>query len=138
MTPCACEPMIAAAVARGEFPDELRLHAEDCPACREVLSVAQKLQQLAIERTDELQPSAASMWWRLSFRIRREKACQAEAPLIWMGRIFVLTTTFLSATLLAICWQRLPSPVWAIGLPSMGAVALPVTIALWSWSRSRT
>jgi hypothetical protein len=138
MTLCNHEPTIAAAVSRGELPEDLRLHAEACPACREALSVARKLHELAMEHSKDVALSAAAMWRRLSFRLRREKARQAEAPLIWMNRIFVLTTILLFAALLAIAWQSHPSVVWAIGLSSMGVVALPVTIALWGWSRSRS
>jgi len=128
--------MIAAALSRGELPEDLHLHVEGCPTCREVFLVAQKLRKMAVGRFEELRPSAASMWWRLSFRMRREKAWQAQASLIWMGRTFFLTTAFLLAKLLAMSHPALSSPVCRIGLLSLGVAVLPVTIALWSWSRS--
>jgi hypothetical protein len=136
MSLCNQESMIAAALANGELPEELRLHLESCAVCGEVHSIARRMQQLVDGLAEEPRPSAASMWWRLNIRKRQDRARQAQAPLIWMGRI-LYTTIVLSGALLATFILGLSRPVSAIGLLALGAVALPVAITLWSWSLSK-
>lgn len=136
MSDCSQESIIAAALAKGELPEELRLHLEGCAVCGEVHSIARTVQRLADGLAEEPRPSAASMWWRLNLRMRREKARRAEMPLIWMGRIFYAAVAIMAALLVASMPGAL-GPVAAIGLLAVGAVVLPVAFALWGWSRSK-
>jgi Na+/proline symporter len=81
-------------------------------------------------------PSAASMWWRLNIRMRLEKARRAQQPLIWMGRVSYAAIA-ITIGLLVMQIPGLSQPAAVAGLMALGAVALPVTIALWGWSRSK-
>ncbi len=61
------------------------------------------------------------MWWRITLRMRREKARRAERPLIWMTRI-ACTVAALIAAFLA---ESIPLPsrrAAEIGLMSLGAL----------------
>ena len=87
MSDCPQESGIAAAVANGSLPEDLVLHLAACPVCSEAHSVARKMLQFASGLAEEPGPSAASMWWRLNLRMRRERANHAEKPLVWMSRI---------------------------------------------------
>lgn len=94
------------------------------------------MQQLANRLGEESAPSAASMWWRITLRMRRDKARRAEKPLIWMTRIScavaALTAALLAATI------PIPSRRAAeIGILALSAVVLPVALTLWGWSRSK-
>jgi hypothetical protein len=138
MSDCSQESIVAAALAKGELPEELRLHLAGCAVCGEVHSIARRMlllaDGLAEELTGEPRPSAASMWWRLNLRIRRDRARRAEMPLIWMTRIFYAAIAILAALLVASMPGAL-RPAAAIGLLALGAVVLPVAITLWGWSR---
>jgi hypothetical protein len=137
MSACEKESTISAALRDGELPEELRLHMEVCAVCSEVHSAVLRLRLMTDAMAEGPQPSAASMWWRLNLRMRQEKALRAQAPLIWMARICYATIAVL-AVLLATMIPDFSRPVIEIGLAGIAAVALPVAIALWSWSRSRT
>jgi hypothetical protein len=84
------------------------------------------------------QPTASSMWWRLRLRSRQEKLTQAKKPLVWMQRIFVFTMILLCTALVAAAWRDHPSEIWGLGLISLGGVVIPIMVAFWGWSRSRS
>ena len=98
--------------------------------------VASAMQQLANRLADEPAPSAASMWWRLTLRMRRERARRAERPLIWMIRISCAVAA-LTAALLAASIPIPSRPAAEIGILALSAVVLPVALTLWAWSRSK-
>lgn len=136
MSDCPQESGIAAAVANGSLPEDLVLHLAGCPVCSEAHSVARKMRQFASGFAEELGPSAASMWWRLNLRMRRERARRAQQPLVWMARIFYAAIAVTPALVLA--WiPGLSGRTAVIGLAALSAVVLPVAIALVSWSRSK-
>ena len=105
--------------------------------CSEARSITQELQHLLQDSVEEPLESAASLWWRLNLRMRREKVNRAKLPLLWMGRI--CAATVLLATLFAL-WQVSThtsfSYVLIVGLLALAAVALPTMIVLWRWSQS--
>src|SRR6267154_1499590 len=88
MSYCPWESRIAIAVAADSLPEDLVLHLVGCPGCREAHMIAGKMRRIANGLAEEPGPSAASMWWRLNLRLRRERAREAEIPLVWMRRIF--------------------------------------------------
>ncbi len=92
---------------------------------------------MAASMAEPSRPSAASMWWRLNLRMRQEKARRAQVPLIWMARICYATIALLAVMLVTMI-PDFSRPTVEIGLAGIAAVALPVAITLWSWSRSRT
>jgi hypothetical protein len=137
MPACEKETEVARALARGKLAEDLGQHTEVCPACHQVRSIAQQLQGLVEDVAEEPLRSAACTWWRLNLRMRREKVDHAKLPLVWMGRISF--TTILFVTVFAL--SRVPilasfSFVMTSGLLALTAVALPISIVLWRWSRS--
>jgi hypothetical protein len=133
---CEREPEVVRALGRGELSGNLLQHAEACMVCSEVCAITRHL--LLVESSmEEPLESAASVWWRLNLRVRRQKIERARLPLVWMGRIFAVTV--LLATCLAL-WQVSRntgvSYLLAVGLFGLVAVALPTMIVLWRWSRS--
>jgi hypothetical protein len=94
------------------------------------------MQQLANHLAEDPPPSAASMWWRITLRMRREKARRAEQPLIWMTRISCVVAA-LTAALLAASLPFPSRPTAEIGILALSAVVLPVALTLWGWSRSK-
>jgi hypothetical protein len=137
MPVCEREPEVVRALARGELPEDLLRHIEACLVCSEVRSITRELQHLLQDSVEEPLESAASLWWRLNLRMRREKVNRAKLPLLWMGRI--CAATILLATLFAL-WQVSThtsfSYVLIVGLLALAAVALPTMIVLWRWSQS--
>ena len=133
MSDCPQESRIATAVANGSLPEDLLLHVPGCPVCREAHSVAGKMRRFANGLSEDPRLSAASMWWRLNLRMRRERAHHAEKPLAWMGRIFYATIG-LAVALELISIPSLWGRTAVIGVAALGAVVLPVAIALAGWS----
>jgi len=125
------------ALARGELPEDLLQHAEACVVCSEARSITQELQHLLQDSLEEPMESAASLWWRLNLKMRRDKVSRAKMPLVWMGRICAVTV--LLAVFFAL-WQvstsATVSDVLIVGILALAAVALPTMIVLWRWSQS--
>lgn len=136
MSDCPQESAIAAALASGALPEELRVHLAGCAVCGEIHSVAGKMLQLADGLSEVPPPSAAAMWWRLSLRMRQERARRAQMPLIWMGRVFYAMMA-ITAALLVTLIPPLSGRAGAICLAALSALVLPVAITLWGWSRSK-
>jgi Na+/proline symporter len=99
--------------------------------------IARQMERLAETLSSAPPPSAASMWWRLNLRMRHEKARRAQQPLIWMTRLLYLALA-LSVALLMTLFPDFSKPAVAIGLLGLSAIALPVAVALFVWSRSKT
>ena len=76
------------------------------------------------------------MWWRLTLRMRRERARRAVQPLIWMTRVSCAVAA-LTAALLAASIPIPSQPAAEIGIIALSAVVFPVAIILWGWSRSK-
>ena len=132
MSDCPQESRIATAVANGSLPQDLLLHVAGCPVCREAHSIAGKMRHFANGLSEDPRPSATSMWWRLNLRMRRERANHAEKPLVWMSRILYASiplTVGLELTFI----PGLSGRVAVIGVAALGAVVLPVAIALAGW-----
>src|SRR5271170_1805348 len=91
MPGCEREAEVVRALAHGELPQDLLQHTEACPVCSEVRSIRQELQHLVQNSVEEPLESAASLWWRLNLRMRRDKVNRARLPLVWMGRICAAT-----------------------------------------------
>jgi hypothetical protein len=137
MPGCEREPEVVRALARGKLPEDLLQHTAACPVCSEVRSITQELQHLLQDSVEEPLESAASVWWRLNLRMRRERVNRTKLPLVWMGRISaatILLVTFFALWQVAI--STTSSNVLIVGLLALAAVALPVMIVLWRWSQS--
>lgn len=84
---CSFESEVLAAVVEGRWPlavePSLREHAEACPLCSEVLTVADALapDRQALKTAPSL-PAAGTVWWRAQIRARRDAADAAARPLL--------------------------------------------------------
>jgi hypothetical protein len=137
MPGCEREPEVVRALAGGALPEDLLRHTETCLVCGEVRSITQELGHLLQDSVEEPLESAASLWWRLNLRMRRDKVNRAKLPLVWMGRISAATILLVT---LFVLWQVATlatfSYVLIVGLLALAAVALPTMIVLWRWSQS--
>jgi hypothetical protein len=137
MPGCEKEPEVVRALARGELPEDLLRHTEACLVCSEVRSIAQELQHLLQDSVEEPLESAASVWWRLNLRMRRDRVNRARLPLVWMGWISaatVLLVAFFAVWQIAV--RTTFSFVLMVGVLALAVVALPTMIVLWRWSQS--
>jgi hypothetical protein len=134
---CAREQEVVRALAYGDLSEHLRAHIDVCTACHEVRTVAQQLHRLAEDVAEEPLRSAACTWWSLNYKMRREKVGHAVLPLVWMSRISSGTILFAAAFGISrLSIHSAVSSVLAVGLLALAAVALPIAIVLWRWSRS--
>jgi hypothetical protein len=136
---CAKEFLVTEAVARGMLlPEDLRGHAETCPVCSEAALVGRSLGQILASGMEDPLPSGTFTLWRLNLRMHLERKHRAWLPLTWMRRISLATWIVMALAFWR--WQLPDLPVYSAtlvtGLIALGAVTLPVSIALWCWSRA--
>lgn len=88
---CQREADLLEALQTSAWPDccteDLRRHVDGCPVCRDILVVAWPLlgeQQAAA--AEARVPAAATVWWRMQLRARREAERRAMQPIsVWQG-----------------------------------------------------
>jgi hypothetical protein len=133
---CEREPEVVRALAHGELPEDLLRHARECAVCSEVCAITRQFH--LVERSmEEPMESAASLWWRLNLKMRREKMERTKLPLVWMGRICAATVVLVTCfALWQVSLKTEGSSVLTVGLLALAIVALPTMIVLWRWSRS--
>jgi hypothetical protein len=83
---CRREQHVVEAVLAGQWPGssdtDLSSHVEVCAICKDVVAVAQALNQDSRLAAQGIQlPSAGLVWWRSELRARREAMRAAERPL---------------------------------------------------------
>ncbi len=83
--------------------DDLRAHVSRCPACAEVLRVAEELNALAAETPMRALPSMAQIWWRAQLVARLGKRTVSERPIETMQWIQIVVGMVVSLMLLV--WQ---------------------------------
>jgi hypothetical protein len=116
---CSQQERVAAAVRNGEWPDgcdaELRTHVENCPACSDVVLVAQALRQsrAATLAMPEL-PPAGILWWRAQIRHRNAAIQRVIQPVAVAEKIAMLIVVLATIALGAWRYQELAS--WFSGL----------------------
>jgi hypothetical protein len=83
---CSREADVIEALQSSAWPDccaaELRAHVESCAACAGLVEVATALldeHQAAV--AEARVPTAASVWWRMRLRARREATASAMRPI---------------------------------------------------------
>src|SRR5260370_41944794 len=137
---CAKELLVAEAVARGmPLREALRGHAATCPVCSDAALVAQSLGEMFASGREDPLPSATFTWWRLNLRLHLQRKHRAWLPLTWMRRISLATWIVMALAFWRLQLPDLPvsSATFVTGLIALGAVTLPVSIALWCWARAQ-
>lgn len=118
---CPREPDTARAAGAGEWPEELRAHAADCPVCRDVALVAGALGH---ERrrlpADPPGLCAGRLWWMAQLRTRRAAAERALRPISVMTMVAVAAVVPVAASALASALPTISS--WLTELHVVSAV----------------
>lgn len=131
MTGCPRETEVHLALRAGRVPDELRAHAAGCPACGDLLVVAEALLE---ERREALAgapvPASGLVWWRIERRERHERARAARRSIAAV-QVGVVGLGLAAAALLGgVGW------VANLGMPTAETVArlaLPAGVAAAAW-----
>ena len=108
---CECnkEQAVAAGLRNGLLPEELLDHIGVCPACSEVLCVAQALREDAAAVEERLQlPDPGLVWRRAREQAKARAIARATLP-IRVVRICACVVAILSAPWLVSVLLRLPS-----------------------------
>jgi len=88
----------------GAWGEEIRTHAAGCPACAEVVLVAEALlQEHHREQAEVRLPSAGLVWWKAQLAARRSAEARATQPIALAER-FAQAAAVLTALGLAL-WQ---------------------------------
>jgi hypothetical protein len=95
--------------------DELRAHAAACPACSEILSIAELM---AGDRDVSLRevrvPAAGQIWWRAAIRAQADAARAARRPMLWLQGIAGACILGAGAALVGVAWRSIrEAAVWA-------------------------
>ena len=119
---CSHESDTAHAANVGEWPEGLRVHAADCPVCRDVALVAGALGR---ERrrlpADPPGLCAGRVWWIAQLRARRTAAERALRPISVMELIAMAATVPVAFRVLASVLPMVAS--WLTELRAVPAVA---------------
>lgn len=102
MTPATCprEAELLAALGRGFVAPDLAAHAAGCPACGELQLVARALLDDRETAVREVRvPAAATTWWRLRLRQRREAEAKTRRTLLVGQAVTVVAALALVAAL---------------------------------------
>ena len=137
---CAAEAEVVVSINEGRWPEaispDLRRHVLSCADCREVTEVAAALldDRLGDEPQVEV-PSAASVWWRMQMRLRREQWIEATRRVSRVHTLIVLATiAFFAANALPLVQSGLIS-LAATKWAAIAGIALPaiaLTVVLYT------
>jgi hypothetical protein len=130
---CKFEESVSAALASGEWSEELSQHVAVCDQCADLHLVAHFLAS-ALPPTEEAQPlpAAGLLWWRAQLTLRQEQRMRAVASIGIMQKLSVAAGVI--ATVVA---EGLWKPV-DFGILLIGVGLLVATFAvLYSWARGR-
>jgi hypothetical protein len=142
---CTREFEVVEAVLRGRIKErrqgvpvdiddsgELRLHAETCEVCSEVLMIASGLAGDRETALREVQvPAAGQVWWRAAIRARLEGAQAAARPITWAQGVAGACAAGLTLGVIGLAWPTIAGAwAWAEdGLVSLSPTTAAVTDA---------
>jgi hypothetical protein len=137
---CAREPEILAALACGEWNEDLRAHMETCPECREAQQVWTYLAALRAEHEAAPLPAPGLIWWRAQLAAKRK---QAEESVV---AINLANKTAAALTLALVCfaailwgpqsWEHLPIPVLG-AIIALLVLLFSAGTVLYAWARGK-
>ena len=118
MTECPFEHDILEAVVSGHWPEDLRRHADACPVCVDLATVAAALRD---EREDAWQeahvPTSGQVWWRATMRTRAEAAATAARPIAVLQGLAGACAAGLCAAFITLAWPSMLQPL--AGIPDV-------------------
>ena len=118
---CAREAEILDAVWSDAWPHrcdkELRMHAESCDICSDVMLIAPALRADYQALRGEVQvPAAGQVWWRAAVRARMDAVHTASRPITWAQGLAAAGAIGLLVALIGIAWPSLTSSLaWIVG-----------------------
>jgi hypothetical protein len=120
---CAREPEVVQAILTRRRPEacdtELRLHAERCEVCRDVIDVTRLFRDAGdFAACDVRVPASGQVWWRAAVRARLEGTAATARPMTWAHGLAAACTAGLAVGLVGLAW-----PTLARGLSWLGARA---------------
>jgi hypothetical protein len=134
---CPREAEVVAAVRQRAWraaDDDLRCHAEACPACAEVAAVCGALAddrdalQCALDPGNHALPSAGQVWHRATMRARVEALESASRSLVWAYGLAGATVAGLIAALVPSAW-RASTLLWRVAETSVALQSGLILIA---------
>ena len=122
---CEREATLIAALHRGSVPEELCVHASECPACADAELI---WRQLRTERDARPPlPSAGLIWWKAQLESRKELAGKSVAAIDWVQKFALVAAMGLLAA------ARFP---W-LALAGLAVLACAAAGVLYAWSQER-
>jgi predicted anti-sigma-YlaC factor YlaD len=131
---CLREPELLDSLRTGAWPEaceeDLRLHAESCESCRDLVEVVGALlHDKDVQVQEAAFPGSGLVWWKLQMRIRHEAAQKGRRTLLLVQGI-----SLSAAGALALLMIQLFVPNWCTALvgslPAVLRGAAPIVLAL--------
>jgi hypothetical protein len=119
---------VLAAMTAGPEPglsnEELRLHADTCESCREMVTVVSALrgERDRVRRTTTV-PSAGLVWWRAQLRQRQQAALTATAPVTAVHAAAIVAVVALVVVLVSSVAPFVGMPSLSGFVPSLASLA---------------
>ena len=138
MTPRACsrEAEVAAAIRDRAWrveDEDVRRHADECPACTEVVAVCEALRSTLgpHDTHDKMLPSAGQVWHRATLRARADAVQSASRPLVWAYGVAGATVAGLALAVAGRWWPALVTEVRRLEWTSPAPAGIPADLGGW-------
>lgn len=135
---CSKQKQVSAALREGRWPQDcdsvLVAHASQCPACGDLVLVAEALQQARSEAMQTARPiSSEIIWWRRELQQKAGAIERATRPIAIIERVVLIALPLAMLALGLWQWNQLStwlSPWWdsAWTLASGAALWLPLLL----------
>ena len=115
--------VVRAVLSRGSdgLSDDLRVHAEICEVCRDVLSLVTAMRGDGDATSNDVRlPAAGQLWWRAALRAHAEATEAARRPMLWLQGIAGACAAGVMAAVLNLAWPSIYEALVAVS-------ALPAT-----------
>jgi len=119
---CEKEQELVLALHSGTLRDELLAHAAICPACSEVLLVAEFLRDESTSLNRELRPPDAALIWRKAQARAREKALARATLPIRAARNCAYALAVLASPWIVLEFWRRPAWLQDLGLAHLASI----------------
>jgi len=125
---CSKQKEVTAALRQGRWPEEcdrtLHAHVAVCQECKDLVLVAQALQQTRRETMQKpalavSSATAAMLWWRSELRLRREAVERMTRPIAVTERFALIGMVIAVAGLAAWQWKQITD--WLFSLTDLAS-----------------
>jgi hypothetical protein len=135
VTPRTCqrEAEVAAAIRDRAWrveDEDVRRHAEECPACAEVVAVCEALRSTLVPH-DKVLPSAGQVWHRATLRARADAVQSAARPLVWAYGVAGAAVAGIALGAAGRWWPALMTEVRRLEWTSPAPGGIPTDLGGW-------